>query len=142
MSAHNPERLATVLRVRDLFERRAMGRLAAVQRQLAEAERRLHAREERYRERPVGPPHPSAEQLFAQRLLGMGAHDAVVAAAGDRDVVAHRREELAAALAEASIQRKSVERLAERRRHELAVATQRSDDLALDEMAMQLRARR
>lgn len=140
MTARGAKRLATLARVRDILERQALGRLAQAQRQCVDAESRLAARREDYAGRPslqISTP----EQLSGQRMLGMGAHDAVRAAEEACAVVEHRRAEMRDAWSRASIARKSVERLAERRAAQELAERVRTEVRELDELVLQMRSR-
>lgn len=135
------DRLSTVRRVRELLERQALGRLAAGKQRVAEAERHVDAAREAYqRGRAVAATSP--EELRAARLVGLGAHENVLTAAADLDVAVHRHGELEVEWSEASAQRKSAERLEERRALAAAAAAERAAWRALDELVAQRRVRR
>lgn len=141
MSGREQARIETVRRVRDLLARRALGRLAAGQRRVAEADEHLRQARDAYERRPGSRPSTAGE-LQGARMVGMGAHEALGAAASDVDVAAHRRDELAEEWSAASIEHKSAERLAERRALAAAAAAERVAQSALDELVAQRRGRR
>lgn len=140
MTARGAQRLATLARVRDVVERQALGRLAHAQRQCRDADARVEARRRAYEERSAALVS-TADGLAGQRLLGMGAHHAVLAAEEARAVVEHRRDELRAAWSRASVARKSVERLADRRAAAERREEERTAARELDEMVLQRRSR-
>ena len=135
-------RLGAVQRVREILERRALGDLARGEAEVDAAEQRLEERRQAYRSRPAPPPSLSPLQLRALQLQGLGAHELVEAATGDLDVAEHRRDELWQAWSHASIARKSVDRLVERRGVEEAVAAEQATNRALDELILQRRQQR
>lgn len=135
------DRIASVLRIRHVAERLALGAVARAERELAEAQRRVDAAREAYdaRQHPVQPVTPN--QLRLLELQGLAQLEIVQDTAADRDLTAERRAELQQAWALASVQRKSTERLADRRAEERAVTARRAADRALDEVVV-LRWRR
>lgn len=135
------DRLATVRRVRELLERRALGRLAAGKQRVAEAGERVEAARDAY-ERGRAIPVASPEELRAARLIGLGAHEDVLTATADLDVAVHRHGELEVEWSQASAQRKSAERLEERRALAATAAAERAAWRALDELVAQRGSRR
>lgn len=135
-------RLGAVQRVREILERRALGDLARGEAEVDAAEQRLAERRRAYATRPSPPPSLSPLELRALQLQGLGAHELVEAASGDLEVAEHRRDELWQAWSHASIARKSVERLVERRGIEQAVAAEQAANRALDELILQRRQQR
>lgn len=129
------DRIATVLRVRTLAERRAAGALAGAEQQLRRADHLVAER------RAAAATPPAAEvlrpvELRALELQRLARHELVEAALSDRESIESRRAELARAWTLASVHRRSAERLAERR-HDIAVAAVRAAaDRALDEAAL------
>ncbi|MGM0818657.1 MAG: hypothetical protein ACQETV_04630 [Actinomycetota bacterium] len=135
-------RLGAVQRVREILERRALGDLARGEAEVDAAEQRLEQRRRDYANRADPPPVLTPLELRALQLQGLGAHELVEAATGDLEVAEHRRGELWQAWSHASIARKSVERLAERRAVEQAAAAEQAANRALDELILQRRHER
>lgn len=133
-------RLSSVLRIRTLAERRAMGQVAAARRDLAAARDRLALRVEAAR--PAVPTTRSLTplQLRVLELQGLAHHDLVLDAISEVELGEDRCAELARAWSHASVQRKSVERLQEQRSAIAAVESRTAADRALDE-AILLRRR-
>jgi hypothetical protein len=130
------DRIKTVLRVRELAERRALAKVAASEQQVRAAEAVVAERKQAYYARqqlgqPVGP-----VQLRALALQGIAAHDLVRDAISDRDLTIERRAELVRAWSLTSIQRKSVERLSEKRDLERVAIARSAADRALDEAVL------
>lgn len=142
MSRGANERIGAVVRVRRILERRALGGVAEGQQALREADGVVEDRRQAHLARPTGPVELDATTLRALQLQGLGSHELVEAAEGARAVAEHRVEELRRAWSLASVRRKSVERLAERRAHEEAAAAERAAARALDELVLQRRERR
>jgi hypothetical protein len=129
-------RLATVLRVRALQERRALGHVAGAERALHEARDLLAKRTASVA--GLAPPHRSLTplELRVLELQGLAQHDLVRDARGEVELADDRHQELVRAWSLASMRRKSVERLAETRAAETAVVARRAADRALDESVL------
>jgi hypothetical protein len=129
-------RLRTVRRLRELEERRAMGRVAGAERELAEARGTLADRVEGLA--GMAPPARSLTplELRVLELQGVAAHDLVRDAASDVELAEDRHAEVVRAWALASTRRKSVERLEETRAAEQAAEARRAADAALDEVVL------
>ncbi len=129
-------RLAGVLRVRELAERRALGEAAAAQRVAGAARQRLDARRRELNE--LTPPKRALTplELRSLALRGLAQHDLVRDAESDVQLSEERHEELVRAWSLAAVQRRSVERLDERRSIEAALAARRAADRALDEIVL------
>jgi flagellar biosynthesis chaperone FliJ len=130
-------RLPTVLRLRELTERRALGAVAGGQRDVLAAKEELAARVQEIQalSSPAGRPL-SALELRTLELRGLAHHDLVVDATSEVELAEDRQAELIRAWSHASAQRKSVERLTERRRVEAAHAARAAADRALDEAVL------
>jgi hypothetical protein len=130
-------RFRSVLRVRELAERRALGEAAAAQRDVRSAAEARAARVEALAAavQPAGRALTPLE-LRTLQLRGLAAHDLVVDAVSEVELAEERHAELVRAWSLASVQRRSVERLAERRRIEAAVAARQAADKALDEIVL------
>jgi hypothetical protein len=130
------DRIKTVLRIRALAERRALGKVAAAEKEVRAAEALVAERRQAYFARQhVGRP-VSPLQLRALGLQGIAAHDLVQDAMGECDLTHERRAELVQAWSLTSIQRKSVERLAERRVIERVNTARTAAERALDEAVL------
>lgn len=134
-------RVESVLRIRALAERLALGRLAQGREEARQADRLVAER--RAVARSVVAPQPllSPVQLRALRLQGMAAHELVTGALTLHEQAEARVAELQRAWSAASADRKSVERLAERRDAEAAAAANTAAQRALDELALLRRGR-
>lgn len=136
-------RIATLVRVRRLLERRALGDLAAGERRLREAQAARQARRAAYLARPAAPPALSPTQLLAIELQGLGAHALVVESDDAAEQAQAERDARHRAWALAAVKLGSVERLAERRHAEATAAADAARARALDELAvLRRRARR
>lgn len=128
-------RIATVLRIRALTERLAIGALAKGQQEAARAEQlvaeRRAAAQVRQPRTTLTPLH-----LRALQLQGLAGHELVADAVVLRDQADGRVAQLQVERSQASMRRKSVERLAERRGAEAAIAARSAADRALDEAAV------
>lgn len=134
-------RLRTVERVREILERRALGRYGRAR---AEAARRAEQREEAqraYRARPAPPPTVSPAELHALQLQGQAAHEIVRDTLRTEELAKEREDELQRAWSMASIDRKSVERAADRRDEETSLRAARAAERSLDELAVARRLR-
>lgn len=128
-------RIATVLRVRTLAERRAAGALANAECEVRQADQLLARRRADASVPPaVGVLRPL--QLRALELQRLARHELVEAALSDRDLSEAQRAELAHAWTLASVRRRSAERLDERRSVLAAAAARAAADRALDEAAL------
>ncbi len=136
-------RIATVLRVRAVQERQALGRLALARRAVCEAEAEVADRVRGYEQRPQPPAlrdgsgallSPAA--LLAYRLQGQGALERVAEARALRDEAAAHERQRADAWSAASVARKSAERLAERHRLAEEAAERTREAAALDELVV------
>lgn len=135
-------RISSVLRVRRLFERRALGALAAGERRVAEAEAALERRREAYRTRPQPSAPLSPLQLRALQLAGIGACAAVEEADAAAGEAGAERDALRAAWSQASVQRKSAQRLEERRHAAAVAAAEAVRSRALEELVTLRHGRR
>jgi flagellar biosynthesis chaperone FliJ len=128
-------RLAAVLRLRTIQERRARGELARAEREQVLAEEML----ERRRQAP--PPIPPRDvltplQLRALSLQGVASHELVLAAANGLDLARHARDTAHSQWSEASREQKATERLDERRRAQAAEHARVAAERALDELVV------
>jgi flagellar export protein FliJ len=127
-------RIGSVLRLRRLLERRALGELAASQRKLREAERALAARKEAYRRRPRAAATVTPLQLRALELQGVALVDEVEGARDAHAGASAERDALRSAWSHAAVQRESVERLAQRRLDAAVAAAEAVRARALEEL--------
>ncbi|HWH33276.1 MAG TPA: hypothetical protein VNU01_11460 [Egibacteraceae bacterium] len=131
----NKSRLAAVLRLRSLAERKARGQLAHAEREAALAAEML----DRRREAP--PPAVPSEvltplQLRALSLQGVRSHELLQAAAAEAQRTQKTRDQAHDHWAHASKEHKSAERLDERRRSQIAEQARVAAERALDEMVV------
>lgn len=129
------DRIATVLRVRTLSERRAAGALAGAEQELRRADELVARR----RADTLVPPAEGVLrplQLRALELQRLARHELVEAALSERELSEVQHGELARAWTLASIQRRSAERLSERRSEVMATMARTAADRALDEAAL------
>lgn len=131
-------RLSAVLRLREVRERRARGALGAAERELAE---RARERERRAAELPPPPPQEllTPVQLRVLALQGVRAHELLEQAGEALQAAAEQREEVHRRWSETSRERKSAERLQERREAEAAVAARKAAERTLDDLAVMRR---
>lgn len=137
------DRLETLLHVRDLVEKRRLAERAAAEREhQAAVKAEQAARAARSALVPIAGSWQDADELVVDRLVGMALQDAVVTAGmnvenASRQVdIAERRRTLAA------IERRSVERLKERRDEEAAKEAAKVDGRRLDEAGLTVWRRR
>jgi len=128
-------RLAAVLRLRALAERRARGELAHAERELQLAEEMLQRRHE------APPPERPAEvlstlQLHALALQGVRSHELLIEAAAEVERNRLVRQDVHEHWSEASKEHKSAERLDERRRAQMADHARMAAERALDELVL------
>jgi flagellar export protein FliJ len=134
MSKRNP--IATLLRLREIREKQRAGDLAAQQRVEAEALDELAARRKAHEERARPAAQITAAELRVLSLQGIRSLELVAEAAAalehehDLTLEARRRWE------DANRDLKSVERLDDRRRTEMAIEARRAADRALDELVV------
>lgn len=133
-------RIGTVLRIRALSERLALGALAQGRQEAQRADELVAARRAAAQVRQP-PTTLTPLHLRALQLQGLAGHELVSDAVLLRDQADARVDELQAELSRASVRRKSVERLAERRGAEAATAARIAADRTLDEMALLRRSR-
>lgn len=128
-------RLAAVLRLRSLAERKARGELAHAEREAALAAQML----DRRREAPA-PAVPSDVltplQLRALALQGVRSHELLQAAAAEAQRAGQARDQAHDNWAHASKEYKSADRLDERRRSQIAEQARVAAERALDEMVV------
>lgn len=131
----NKNRLAAVLRLRALAERKARGELAHHEREVARTEEMLRRR--------VEAPLPEVPedsltplQLRALSLQGVRSHELLQYAAAEADRTRKLREQAHDTWSEASREHKSAERLDERRRSQIAEQARIAAERALDEMVV------
>ena len=128
-------RLAAVLRLRSLAERKARGELAHAEREVVLAEQMLRRRVEA----PL-PDVPadvlSPLQLRALALQGVRSHELLQQAAAEAERNRKVRDEAHQHWSETSKEHKSAERLDERRRSQMAEQARMAAERALDEMVV------
>lgn len=134
--ANGGGRLRSVLRIREVAERRALGEAATAQRVAGAARARLEARTRELAELTPPVRALTSVELRSLQLRGLAQHDLVTDAAADVALAEERHEELLRAWALTAVQRRSVERLDERRRTEAALAARGAADRALDEVVL------
>lgn len=131
----NKNRLAAVLRLRALAERKARGELAHAEREVALSEEMLARR----REAPL-PEFPAESltplQLRALSLQGVRSHELLQQAAAEAERTRAARDEKHDHWSQASKEHKSAERLDERRRTQIAEQARIAAERALDEMVV------
>lgn len=134
-------RLATVLRLRALNERRARGALSQAEMDL-DARRREFER--RQSEPPVRPPSEvlTPLQLRILALQGVRSQELLLEAAAEQERAQLRRAEAHEQWSQASIEHKSTERLQERRQAETALQARMAAERVLDELVVLRRERR
>jgi hypothetical protein len=132
-------RLGSVLRVRVIEERRARGELARADAAVRAADGEINDRRRAYARRPRPAGLVSASGLRAVELLGLRCLERVAEAVAERDAALWRRDEAAAGLSQASVRRKSTERLVERREAEAAHQAQLAAQRDADELVLLMR---
>jgi len=135
-------RMASLVRLRAVQEQRAVAELAATRRSLQTVGGVLDDRRRAYDARPVPTGRLGVEGLRAFVLAGVGAHEAVLTAAGEVDDAEAHVEQAAAHHREARSALQRTERLEERARAAARLAERRAADRTLDELAVQSRRRR
>jgi hypothetical protein len=133
------DRLATVLRVRGLQERRRQAEEAAARRRAREAERERREAERARDEAATVPGTVARAQLLVLHRLGGLAHAERAEEAGQRQAAAEGElSDAQRRTVEAAVARRSVERLQERRTEEVVRRVERSEQRRTDEAAMQV----
>jgi hypothetical protein len=129
-------RLRSVLRIRELAERRALGERAEAEHGAEAARRRMAARLDELQ--ALTPPHRALTplELGVLRLQGLAQHDLVLAATAEAELAEEHLAEVRRAWSLASVQRKSVERLVEQHRVDAAIEARSAADRALDEVVL------
>lgn len=128
-------RLAAVLRLRALAERKARGELAHAERELQLAQEMLRRRVET--PRPEMPAELlSPLQLRALAMQGLRSHELLQEAAAEAERNRKLRDEAQQHWSDASREHKSAERLDERRRTQIAEQARVAAERALDEMVV------
>ena len=139
----NRDRLQTVLRLRELTERQRLAERSAARREaLAAAEALDDARTALAG--AVAAPGTSlvVARLGATRLGALAHVDAVEAAAERVELTTRQTERTVRRLVAAAVDRRSVERLSERRAAAIARADDRRDVRRMDEVALEVWRRR
>jgi flagellar export protein FliJ len=134
MKQRNP--IATLLRLRQIRERQRAGGLAAQQRAEARAVDELAARRRAHEERIHPTAQITAAELRVLQLQGIRSlelvSEAAVALEHEHDLTLEARR----MWEDANRELKTVERLDERRRTEMALEARRAADRALDEIVV------
>lgn len=128
-------RLAAVLRLRTVHERRARGRLAEADREVARSRQAVERRREQL---PPPPPKEvlSPQQLHVLALQGVRSNELLEEAAAEHQRTIELRAEAEHEWSQRSVERKSVERLDERRRAEAAIEAAKAAERVLDELTI------
>ncbi len=132
-------RMASLVRLRALQERRVLAELAVSRRDLAAAEDSLDSCRRAYAVRPMPSGSLTVEGLRGAVLAGLGAHEAVLTAQGGVGDAEALVERAADRHREARSVLDRTERLEERARAAVRLAERRAADRALDEIAVQSR---
>ena len=130
------DRLHTLQRIRDIFERRALAAKADAEREKRDAEKVAEMRRDAMNRRSsvIGPVTPL--QIKALRVQGIASVEAVQEALQDVTIAERIVEDRTREATKASVERKSVDRLAERRDAEHAIAARAAAQKALDAAAL------
>ena len=134
-------RLDAVKRLRKVQEDRARAEVAKADEAVRDAADELAARREAAQRRePIPTPLPP-KTLFALHLQGLASYENILAASNEYERTLDDRRQRQRELREATIRRRSVEKLAERREAEHLAKVRAAAELALDELVVIERAR-
>ncbi len=131
--------IKTLLRIRDIRERQARGRLAVQHQEQAKAETALERRQRAYMERDVPARELSPAQLRVLSLQGIRSLELLNDAARALDEERLRTERVRDAWSRTANALRSAQRLDERREIDAAVSARKASDKALDELVLTLR---
>ncbi len=131
--------IGTLLRIRDIRERQARGRLAVQHQAETKAETALERRQRAYMERDVPARELSPAQLRVLSLQGIRSLELLNDAARALDEERLRSERVRDAWSRSANELRSAQRLDERREIDAAVTARKASDKALDELVLTLR---
>lgn len=131
--------IGTLLRIRDIRERQARGRLAVQHQAETKAETALERRQRAYMERDVPARELSPAQLRVLSLQGIRSLELLNDAARALDEERLRSARVRDAWSRSANELRSAQRLDERREIDAAVTARKASDKALDELVLTLR---